>query len=228
MNNTLRKLTQKQWLIWIGLILFALFFFLNKELVTLLWEGKIDEVRNYLDKNEGYALFFLFLVMLIQNSFTVFPLILVITINITIFGFINGFLWSWITSVVASFIVYYCARYIFQEIIIEKLNKKLIKKIDTNGFAYVFQARIFPFVPTSIVNILAGVSTIKIIPFIIATSIGNFLYFFVLALIPAGILSGKWNTYVIWIVIFAVILFYYVIQYRLKKKNTVATDEELD
>ena len=167
----------------------------------------------------------MFLVMVIQNSFTVFPLILVITINLNLFGFINGFLWSWFTSVLASILVFYGVRYIFQGMIIEKFNPKLIEKVDANGFAYVFQARIFPFVPTSLVNILAGLSTIRIMPFTIATAIGNFLYFFALALIPAGIIKADLNEYVVWVIILGAVLLYYLFKLLQKKRKAAGEIE---
>jgi uncharacterized membrane protein YdjX (TVP38/TMEM64 family) len=225
MKKIINNLTKKQWLIWGGSLLFALFFLMNRELIMLLIDGNIDAAQTFLKKNMGYALVFLFLVMLIQNSITIFPLILVISLNITLFGFINGFLWSWLTSILASLVVYYCVRYIFQETILEKFHPKLIEKLDTNGFAYVFQARIFPFVPTSLVNILAGLSTIRILPYLLATTIGNFLYFFVLSLIPAGIFFADWNEYVIWIIIVVAIVLYYLIK---KKKKSIKNMDTAD
>ncbi|SFQ33256.1 Uncharacterized membrane protein YdjX, TVP38/TMEM64 family, SNARE-associated domain [Psychrobacillus psychrotolerans] len=226
MKNKIQHLTKRQWIIWGALLLVSVFVLLNKDIVTSLLQGDIDEVQLFLERNIGYALFFMALVMIIQNSFTIFPLILVITINITLFGFINGFLWSWFTSIIASVIVLYGVRYVFQEIIIEKFNKGLIDKVDANGFAYVLQGRLFPFIPTSLINILSGLSTIRVIPFTIATAIGNFLYFFVLALIPAGILSSDVDEYVIFGVIFATILIYYLVKYlkHHKKKEKEKTE----
>ena len=224
----IKKVTRIQWLIMSGLLLLIVFFLLNEDLIKLLLNGDVETLRTFLNKNMGYALFFMALVMLIQNSFTVFPLILVITINITIFGPINGFLWSWLTSVFASVIVFYCVRYIFQSMIINKFNAKLIEKVDKNGFAYVFQARLFPFVPTSLVNILAGLSTIRIVPFTIATAIGNFLYFFVLALIPIGILSSEMDTYVIIVIIFATALLYYLYKFIFNKKKSIIKPDHVD
>jgi len=228
MKNKIQHLTRRQWIIWSGLLLLLVFVLLNKDIVTSLFQGDIDEVKLFLERNTGYALLFMALVMLIQNSLTIFPLILVITINITLFGFINGFLWSWLTSVMASIIVYYGVRYIFQEMIIEKFNKSLIEKVDANGFAYVLQGRLFPFIPTSLINILSGLSTIRVVPFTIATAIGNFLYFFVLALIPAGILSADVDEYVIFGVIFATILVYYLLKYVKHKKNDSKKTEPVD
>lgn len=220
--------SQKQWVLIGGFLFLILFFLFNQDLISILLSGDVDKAKIFLDKNMGYALFFMALVMIIQNSFTVFPLILVITINIALFGFVNGFLWSWFTSVIASIIVFYGVRYIFQSMIIHKFNTKIIEKVDANGFTYVFQARLFPFVPTSLVNILSGLSTIRIIPFTVATAIGNLIYFFVLALIPAGILSTDLDEYLILIIIFVTIFLYYVVKLIKHKRKPISKKEHTD
>lgn len=221
------KFTKKQSLIWFGLLFLLLFFVFNQNLITSLINRDVEATRHFLDHHLWYAFLFMFLIMVIQNSFTVFPLILVITINITLFGFMNGFLWSWFSSIIASIAVFYGVRYIFRDMIMEKFNPKLIEKVDANGFAYVFQARIFPFFPTSLVNILAGLSTIRLYPFLFATSIGNFIYFFLLALIPAGIISADLNEYVIWVMILSAVLLYYLFKF-FRKKRKLSSIEERD
>ncbi|WP_243840703.1 TVP38/TMEM64 family protein [Paenisporosarcina antarctica] len=193
---------------------------MNRQILTYLVNGDVLAIREFLIENLLYAYVFMLVIMIIQNTFTVFPLLLVITINITLFGFINGFLWSWISSLIAATIVFYSVRYLFQERLIEKFKKKLIEKVDANGFSYVFQARIFPLVPTSLVNILAGLSTVRFWPFLLATTIGNFIYFFVLALIPAGLLSDNINENFIWVILVGAILVYYLIKLTVKKHNS--------
>ncbi|TQR20382.1 TVP38/TMEM64 family protein [Psychrobacillus vulpis] len=229
MKTVINSFTKKQWFLWSVLLFLVLFFIFNQELIMLLLDRDVKAIRTFLKNNMIYSFLFMFFVMLIQNSFTVFPLILVITINISLFGFVNGFLWSWITSILSSTIVFYGARYIFQDVIIEKFSDKLIEKVNKNGFAYVFQARIFPFVPTSIVNILAGLSTVQLKNFLLATAIGNFLYFFLLALIPAGILKADLNEYVIWIVVLGGVLIYYLFKMvRNKRKASSIKADTLD
>lgn len=219
MKEAIDKFTRKNWLIFSGLLLLLVFLILNRQIITLLVKRDVDAIQDFLDDNLLYALLFMLVIMILQNSFTVFPLLLVITINITLFGFINGFLWSWISSVIAAILVFYAVRYLFQERLIEKFKPELLQKIDANGFAYVFQARIFPLVPTSLVNILGGISTVRFWPFTIATTIGNFLYFFILALIPAGLFSEELNETIIWIVLIASILMYYLYKYVRKKRK---------
>ncbi len=220
MKDIIKKVTYRNWLIWSSFFVLFMFLLLNRQILTYLVNGDVLAIREFLIENLLYAYVFMLVIMIIQNTFTVFPLLLVITINITLFGFINGFLWSWISSLIAATIVFYSVRYLFQERLIEKFKKKLIEKVDANGFSYVFQARIFPLVPTSLVNILAGLSTVRFWPFLLATTIGNFIYFFVLALIPAGLLSDTINETFIWVILVGAILVYYLIKLIVKKRSS--------
>ena len=219
MKEALNKFTNKNWLILGGFLLLLVFLIMNRQIITLLVNQDIEATQDFLDDNMLHAVVFMLVIMILQNSFTVFPLLLVISINITLFGFINGFLWSWISSVIAAIAVFYSVRSLFQERLIAKFKPELLKKIDANGFSYVFQARVFPLVPTSLVNILGGLSTVRIWPFILATTIGNFLFFFALALIPAGLLSEELDETLIWVVLIGAILAYYLFKLVRKKRK---------
>lgn len=174
--------------------------------------GDIKSVETFLDRNVYYSLFLTLVIMIIQNTFTIIPILLVITMNITLYGFLFGFLWSWVSSVIAATLVFFAIRYCFQDWVLRKTDPKLIMKMEQRGFMYVFQGRVFPFVPTSIINIIAGVSSIPFHSFILATMIGNFLYFFVLSLLSVGILSVNLNEYFFLIFIFLTIFIFYIFQ----------------
>lgn len=161
--------------------------------------------------------FFTFIIMVIQNSFTVIPLIIIITINYALFGFFNGLIWSWLTSIIAAGIWFYGSRYFFNDWVQKKANPDLLSKMEKNGLLFVFQARIIPFVPTSLINILSGLSSITFRHFIIGTMFGNIIFFFVLSLIPAGLMEGNMEQNIILGVAF--ILVGSIVFYRLKKKQ---------
>ncbi|WP_342542662.1 VTT domain-containing protein [Paenisporosarcina sp. FSL H8-0542] len=219
MKEAINKFTHKNWLVWGGLLLLLIFLLLNRQIITLLVNRDVEGIQDFLDDNLLYAYIFMLIIMILQNSFTVFPLLLVITINITLFGFFDGFLWSWISSVIAAVFVFCAVRFLFQERLIEKFKPGLLVQIEANGFAYVFQARIFPLVPTSLVNILGGLSTVRFWPFILATTIGNFIYFFILALIPAGLVSKEIDETMIWVILVSAILLYYLFKLVRKKRK---------
>ncbi len=157
--------------------------------------------------------------MIIQNSFTVIPLILVITINIALFGFLKGFLWSWFSSVVAGAIVFGVIRYLLYDFASRKISAKQLSRIEENGFAYVFSARVMPLVPTSLVNILSGLSSIGLKSFILGTALGNFIYFFLLGLVPAGVISSDVNNYVLAAILIGMLTVFWWLGRFKRRKN---------
>jgi uncharacterized membrane protein YdjX (TVP38/TMEM64 family) len=201
------------------LLTFFLLFILNRDLFHLILEGDIVTIRAHFADNLLKAYLIMFVIMVIQNSFTIIPLILVITINITLFGVLYGFLWSWLTSIVAAVLVFISVRYLFKDRLLSRFRSENLLRIEKQGFTYVFQARIFPFVPTSLINILAGVTAIRFRHFLFGTMLGNFLFFIVLALIPAGILTINLNEYEIGMVLFLCITLFIGIRRVLRNKK---------
>lgn len=189
----------------------------NTTLFDIILEGDIQKIKEFVGDNQYIILLFSAFVMILQNTFTIIPLLLVITINVAFFGFLFGFLWSWFTSILAAIVIFSLVRYLFQGFLLNKVDEKLIKKVETNGFLYVFEARIIPFVPTSLVNIIAGVSTIKFSNFLLGTLLGNFIYFFILSLIPVGLLSSTSNKFLLG----AIFLLILTVIYMHRKKRAL-------
>lgn len=209
------------------LLTFFLLFILNRDLFHLILEGDIDTIRAHFADNSLKAYLIMLVIMVIQNSFTIIPLILVITINITLFGVIYGFLWSWLTSIVAAILVFISVRYLFKDRLLNRFRSENITSIEKQGFTYVFHARIFPFVPTSLINILAGVTAIRFRHFLYGTMLGNFLFFIVLSLIPAGVLSIELSEYEIGMILFLGIMLFLGIRriFRNNRKSNQPIEE---
>jgi uncharacterized membrane protein YdjX (TVP38/TMEM64 family) len=199
-------------------IIIAVFLIIhNTETFRLLRNGDLDTIILSLRNTSFSKFFFTFIIMVIQNSFTVIPLIIIITINYALFGFLNGLIWSWLTSIIAAGIWFFGSRYFFNDWVQRKTNPEILAKMEKNGLLFVFQARIIPFVPTSLINILSGLSSITFKHFIIGTMFGNLIFFFVLSLIPAGLMEG--NTEQNILLGIAIILVGFVVIFRLKKKQ---------
>lgn len=127
------------------------------------------------------VLVIMLIIMTLQNLFTFIPLILVITINIALFGFWKGYLYSTFCSVVGSTVIFLSVRYLFPNFFSSTKLQKYEEKMKQNGFLFVLSARIMPFIPTNMINIVSGLSSIKVRHFILATTMGNIIYGFVLA-----------------------------------------------
>jgi uncharacterized membrane protein YdjX (TVP38/TMEM64 family) len=199
-------------------IIIAVFLIIhNTETFRLLRNGDLDTIILSLRNTTFSKFFFTFIIMVIQNSFTVIPLIIIITINYALFGFFNGLIWSWLTSIIAAGIWFFGSRYFFNDWVQRKTNAEILAKMEKNGLLFVFQARIIPFVPTSLINILSGLSSITFKHFIIGTMFGNLIFFFVLSLIPAGLMEGNMEQNILLGI--AIILVGFVVIIRLKKKQ---------
>lgn len=200
-----------------GIILIIFLVIHNTETFRLLRNGDLDSIIMSLKDTTFSKFFFTFIIMVIQNSFTIIPLIIIITINYALFGFFNGLVWSWLTSIIAAGIWFFGSRYFFNDWVQKKTNPELLSKMEQNGLLFVFQARIIPFVPTSLINILSGLSSIKFKHFMIGTMFGNLIFFFVLSLIPAGLMEGNMEQNILLGI--ALVLVGVVVLYRVKKKQ---------
>lgn len=213
----------KKWMVGIPIgLLFAVLIYMHFDLFRHLYAGDIDSAQAYLERNWVTTLFLTFLIMLIQHSFTIFPLLLVISMNVLIYGLPLGFMWSWVASILSSAIVFYAVRYTIDDLIARKIPKHIMESIEANSFLYVFQARIIPFIPTSLVNLAAGISHIRFLPFILATTLGNMIFFFLLALVSEGILEATTEQFSLFGIAIAALLIYFVVMWRKrrwKKKN---------
>src|SRR3954468_15544501 len=121
-------------------IIFAIFLVVqNTEVFRLLRNGDIDSIILSLKDTNFSKFFFTFFIMVIQNSFTIIPLIIIITLNYALFGFVNGLIWSWFTSIIAAGIWFFGSRYFFNDWVQKKSNPELLTKMEQNGLLFVFQ-----------------------------------------------------------------------------------------
>ena len=209
----------------IAILLFVIYFdsITESEVFSAVMAGDIQSIRSFVSDSWLYAYGFMLFIMIIQNSFTIIPLILVITINIALFGFLKGFLWSWFSSVAAGVLIFLAVRYLFSDYTSGKVSSRQLSRIEERGFAYVFSARVMPFIPTSLINILGGLSSIGLKSFTIGTALGNFIYFFLLALVPAGIMSSGMNHYLLGGMVIAFLIVFYWIGRNRGRRNRKVT-----
>jgi uncharacterized membrane protein YdjX (TVP38/TMEM64 family) len=181
-------------LISFALILTLLILTLKTDTFSILLSGDPEALKDLSHGSIFMLLLFTLLLMTIQNMFTIIPLLLLISVNVSIFGFIQGYIWSWLISIAGAVISFLITRYWFQTFFTKYVNNEFKQKIEEKGFWFVFIGRILPFMPTSVVNIAAGISSIRFKKFLYATLLGNMIYFLLLSFISQGILSIPWES----------------------------------
>lgn len=171
--------------------------------------------------NTFNVLAIMLVLMILQNLFTFIPLILVITINIALFGFWKGYLYSTFCSAIGSTIIFLSIRYVFPNLFTSTKFQKYEENIRRNGFVFVLSGRILPFLPTNLINIVSGISSIKVSHFILATTIGNLIYGFVLASASFSFIKMFKHHPIFVILLLAVIACVIMIIRNQKKRNRV-------
>lgn len=108
------------------------------------------------------------------------PLVVIVVANASSYGLWIGFLLSWIGTVLGSYVVFLLARRFgrhprLQRFIGKEKVQKLIKWVDMRGISPLFILLCFPFTPSVIVNIVAGLSNLKKKYYLIVVLVGKFI-----------------------------------------------------
>ncbi|MEH7400528.1 MULTISPECIES: TVP38/TMEM64 family protein [Bacillaceae] len=109
----------------------------------------------------------------------ILPLVIFVFANAAAFGPLLGFLYSWIGSCLGSILLFYVVRKFGQKRFFSFVSKhkkveSSIGWIEKRGFGPIFIMFAFPFSPSFLINIVAGLSRIKISQFLIALVLGKF------------------------------------------------------
>lgn len=199
----------------------SLIWVVQSEWFAIFKSGEIEQIKLFLREEMFTTLVITFLLMLIQNLFTVIPIVGIIVINIALFGFVQGYLWSLATSVVGAMMGFIVFRYWFQSLLIHKVKRGYLEKLEKNGFLFVLLLRVIPFIPSSFINLAGGVSSVRFIPFFSATLIGNAFYLLLLSFIADGLLSAEIEGYLLVSLLLAFIPSFYLYRYVKHKTDII-------
>ncbi len=158
----------------------------------ILDEALLDTVFEILDKYEQLGPLPGIFLPFIEAFFPFLPLFIFVVANSLAYGLFKGFIYSWLGSALGSITVF---------MIIRKLgNKKIFKKIKTNktvirvtnwvehhGFGPLFILLCFPFSPSSVINVVAGISKVHKLQYFLAVIFGKSIMIFSIAYIGTSI-----------------------------------------
>lgn len=135
------------------------------------------------------------LVLPIIEAFLPFlPLFVFVTANASAFGLGWGFLFSWIGACTGALLVFSIVRKYGQKRFLSFLKnhkqvKRLVDWVDRHGFGPLFLLMCFPFTPSAVVNIVAGLSRISIYQYGVAVLAGKMVMIFSISYIGHDIPS---------------------------------------
>jgi uncharacterized membrane protein YdjX (TVP38/TMEM64 family) len=135
------------------------------------------------------------IMLIVIEAFLPFlPLFLFVMANASAFGLWFGFLYSWLGACIGAMLVFSLIRRYGQKRLLSFLPKhpqvrKLMDWVDRHGFGPLFLLLCFPFTPSAVVNIVAGLSKIRLAQYMLAVCIGKMVMIFTISFIGYDIQS---------------------------------------
>ncbi|MBP2241113.1 putative membrane protein YdjX (TVP38/TMEM64 family) [Cytobacillus eiseniae] len=160
------------------------------------------------------------------------PLFLFVMANANAFGLWFGFLLSWIGATVGAFLVFLLVRKYGQKRMLRFLKKsekvqKLMAWVEKHGFGPLFVLLCFPFTPSAVVNIVAGLSKISIAQYMLAVLTGKMVMIFTISFVGYDIkslITQPIRTAIVGVIIF--ILWYVGKRIEIKMNRSMKKDRD--
>ncbi|WP_080874100.1 TVP38/TMEM64 family protein [Oceanobacillus timonensis] len=154
------------------------------------------------------------------------PLIVFVLGNAAAYGLLEGFLYSWIGASIGAILVFLLIRRLGNTRLLKWIrNNKQVSKItnwvERHGFGPLFLLLCFPFSPSAVINVVAGLSKISIYPFILAVFLGKTVMIFSISYIGSSIMEFAQNPIRTIVVGIGIVIFWMFGKYlekRLQKK----------
>jgi uncharacterized membrane protein YdjX (TVP38/TMEM64 family) len=165
------------------------------------------------------------LLPMLESFLPFLPLIVFVLANASAFGLWLGFLFSWIGAVTGAMLVFFIFRKYGQNRMLIFLHKhkqvqKLMNWVDRHGFGPLFLLLCFPFTPSAIINIVAGLSKISPLQYGLAVLAGKMVMIFTISFVGYDIVSLIHKPMRTVMVLLIIVVFWYVgkrIEIRLNK-----------
>ncbi|MGG1396383.1 TVP38/TMEM64 family protein [Bacillus salipaludis] len=154
------------------------------------------------------------------------PLFLFVMANASAFGLWWGFLFSWLGACIGALLLFFVIRRFGQRRLLSFLPKhpkvrKLMDWVDRHGFGPLFILLCFPFTPSAVVNIVAGLSKISMYQYMLAVFIGKMVMIFTISFVGYDLHSLITKPYRTIIVVGVIFILWYVgkrIEVRLNRR----------
>ncbi len=126
------------------------------------------------------------------------PLFVFVMANSVAYGLFKGFLYSWIGSSAGSILVFLLIRKFGNKKIMLKIKQnkqvqQITSWVERHGFGPMFILLCFPFSPSSVINIVAGLSNVSKQQFVLAVLLGKSVMIFSIAYIGSSIMEFAKN-----------------------------------
>ena len=165
------------------LLVFAIYFFVTpvkifvNQMVFYLSSLDLESIKQYILSFGIWAPIISFLLMLLQSVAAPLPAFLITFANAALFGWVWGAILSWSSAMAGAALCFFIAKFLGRDVVEKLTSKMAINSIDEFFDKYgkytILVCRLLPFMSFDIVSYAAGLTSMKFMPFFIATGIGQ-------------------------------------------------------
>lgn len=175
----------KRTLMKIGVVVLVLmlYFFVTPIKITInqmifyLSNLDLDSLKQYILSYGALAPIISFILMLVQSVAAPLPAFLITFSNAALFGWVWGAVLSWSSAMAGAALCFFIAKFLGRDVVERLTSKYAIDSIDDFFDKYgkytILVCRLLPFISFDIVSYAAGLTSMKFLPFFIATGIGQ-------------------------------------------------------
>jgi len=197
-------------------------------------EGVEDFILQLLEQYENLGPLPGVLLPFIEAFLPFLPLMVFVIANAAAYGLLEGFLLSWLGASSGAVVVFLVIRSLYYTRLVKKIRKnEKVKKVtgwvSKHGFGPLFILLCFPFSPSAIINIVAGISKVSIQQFILAVFLGKSVMIFSISYIGSSIMEFAKNPIKTIVVGICIVLFWILGKYienKLQEKSAVKESPE--
>ncbi|ERI07924.1 TVP38/TMEM64 family protein [Aneurinibacillus aneurinilyticus] len=151
----------------------------------------------------------------IEAFFPPLPLIAIVAGNAAAYGLWLGFLYSWVGVCLGAGTVFLLCRKLGQHRFLNFLTRhpkvnEAMNWMNRHGFSAIFLFSCFPFTPSSLVNVVAGLSNIPTSHFMAAIMLGKAIMIFIISFIGHDFMSFIEQPWKLLVVLLAIFLLWFV------------------
>lgn len=137
----------------------------------------LESIKQYILSFGIWAPIISFLLMLLQSVAAPLPAFLITFANAALFGWVWGAILSWSSAMAGAALCFFIAKFLGRDVVEKLTSKMAINSIDEFFDKYgkytILVCRLLPFMSFDIVSYAAGLTSMKFMPFFIATGLGQ-------------------------------------------------------
>ncbi|MFC3040659.1 TVP38/TMEM64 family protein [Virgibacillus xinjiangensis] len=201
------------------------------------WQTEIEEegfeafILQLLSEYESLGPLPGFFLPFIEAFLPFLPLVVFVFANAAAYGLLEGFLLSWLGACSGAVIIFLVVRRLSDRRWVRKFRenhqvRKVTTWVERHGFGPLFLLLCFPFSPSAVINVVAGLSKVSIYQFILAVMMGKAVMIFSIAYVGSNIMEFAKNPVKTIVVIVCIGLFWIIGKYAEKKLHDKAKLKE--